>query len=114
MPKFHLTAPIAPQVADPDVERVVRELRAKVVELQRLPLAGAVIVKGVELEDGVPRAVPHRLGRPFVTFFHSPPRSPSTSGRIEDVRSSSFDAKQFVVLEANGFGATITVDVVVV
>ena len=108
-----LVAPVTPALKDPDADRVRRELTAKVTELQRLPLAEAVIVAGVSLANGVPTTIAHRLGRAPKLVLPSCVRGPTTTGRIEEVLTGGHDRKQFVVLEANGWGATIGLDLLV-
>jgi hypothetical protein len=45
----------------------------------------------------------------------SVPRGPSTSGRIEEIRTTSGtnDRRKYITLQANGYGATVTVDVLI-
>lgn len=97
-----------------DAERVRRSHAEAIVELQRVPLVGAIILASIELEDGAETPIAHRLGRVprFVTA--SLVRGAVTTGRIDDIRTTSYDRSRFLVLQANGYGATITVDLMVV
>jgi hypothetical protein len=72
-----------------------------------------VLVLDIELHDGISTPVAHKLGRAPIAFFTSPPRGPTTIGRIEEVVSSGHDPSLYLVLEANGFGTTVSVDVLV-
>jgi len=88
--------------------RAMRNVRQMIRELQGV--AEARTIRDVELADATETPVNHGLG--VVGFVQvSPPRGASSSGRIEEVRSSGFDRKKTVVLEATGYGATVTVDV---
>lgn len=109
-----LSAPITPRLPDIDSERVRRELDAKIAQLQKLPAMGMAVVGSQSLPDSTLTLVPHPLGRApsFVTC--SPPRGASSTGRLEEIRDGSYDRKKFVGLKATGWGATITVDVLVV
>ena len=107
-----LDIPINEDTEPEDLERFRRNLVDVIRELQRLPLAGAKVIKDVTLYDGVAVPVAHRCGRPVVVLT-SPPRGAVTTGRIEEVRSGSHDRAQYAVLKASDWGASITVDVVV-
>jgi hypothetical protein len=97
------------KLADEPTERVRRNHHDAIAEQQRLPSARARFIKDVALADGIATPIAHGLGQPaFVT--HSPPRGPSTSGRIEEVRDGTQDRAKYVVLMASGYGATVTVD----
>jgi hypothetical protein len=92
---------------DAKAERVRREHHEAIRGLQRRP--EIVVIKDVTLVDSTIKEIAHGLGRP-VTVMVSPVRGASTSGRIEEVRSASYDRSKYVVLAAAGWGATITVD----
>lgn len=106
-----MKAPVSIALDDPDAERVRRSVEDAILELQGMPCASTVIVQDVSLPDATEVVVPHRLGRRPRIVLVSPPRSPSTSGRIEEIRTGSHDRTKVVVLKASGFGATVTVDV---
>jgi hypothetical protein len=94
-------------------EVVRRDTEKAVAQLQGLPAAGMRVLADKSLTDGIATPIAHGLGRVPVIVIPSAPRNPSTSGRIEEVRSSAYDRTKYIVLEANGWGATITVDVLV-
>ena len=95
------------------LERIRRNLRDAVRELQKLWSASAKIAKAdLVLVDGIPTAIPHGLGRKAFVWV-SPPRGASSSGRIEEVRDGTYDPAKYVVIKATGWGASITVDVAV-
>lgn len=107
-----LSAPITPRLPDIDSERVRREHDAKITELQKLPATSLTVIAAQALADSVITLVGHPLGRPPAFVACSPPRGPSSSGRIEEIRDGSFDRTKFIALKATGWGATVTVDVV--
>jgi hypothetical protein len=105
-----LTPPHTPELEDQDAERVRIEHERKIVELQRMPAASARTIRDIALVDGVATPIAHGLGVPaFAT--HTPPRGPTAAGWIEEVRDGSHDRKKYVVLQANSYGATVTIDV---
>lgn len=99
---------------DPSLERVRRNLDDRISELQTLPLASARVISSISLPDATDVPIVHGLGRKPLCILVSPPRDASTTGLVTEVRGSSYSRDQFVVLHASGFGATITVDLVVV
>lgn len=104
----------AAQILDiPTAERVRRDHHEAIRELQDSPLASARVIQGVELESGAETPVAHGLGRRPRIVLVSPPRDPSSTGRIEEIRSSDHDRTSVVALKASGWGATITVDLLV-
>lgn len=101
------------RLPEPTAERVRQEHAAAILELQRLLAVGLRVVRNVELEDGIETPIAHGLGRAPTWCAPSAPRGPSTSGRIEEVRSGDYDRAKVVVLKASGYGATVTVDLAV-
>lgn len=101
------------RLADPEAERARAEHHRALVELQRSPLAGALVVRDVLLPDGEAISVPHGLGRVPVIVIPSCVRGASTSGHIEEVRAAAYAGGKYVVLRAAGWGADITVDLLV-
>lgn len=108
-----LTPPSTPRLDDQGAELVRREHDAKIVEIQRQPAMGLRIVPNVSLADATATPIAHGLGRVPTFAFPSFVRSPSTSGRIEEIRDGSVDRSKFVLLKASGYGATITIDLAV-
>lgn len=96
-----------------DAERVRREHADAIAELQKLPAASLTVLAGIELEDGVATPIAHGLGRKPLWVSPSAPRDATSTGRIAEVRSGSYDRSRFVVLQADGWGATITIDLAV-
>lgn len=107
-----MKAPFATTLPDPVLERVRASHHEAIRELQSAPLAGGLVISGVELADGVPTPIPHRLGRAARWVSTSCVRGAATSGHIEEVRTGA-DRDRYVTLKAVGWGATINVDVVV-
>lgn len=95
--------------ADQDQERWRRNVEAQVRELQTVPAASLVVLSGVELADGIETKIAHRLGRRPVLTFPSFVRGAITTGRIDE--GDSADPTKYLVLTANGWGATITIDI---
>lgn len=94
-----------------ELERVRRNHHDAIAELQRLPFAGARVVRDVTLADGVVTPVSHGLGRSAVVLV-SPVRNAAANGRIEEVRDGTHDRTKYAAIKATGYGATVTVDVV--
>jgi len=101
------------KLADEMVERVRRNFFDAIAELQRGLFARAKVIKDVTLADGVTTPIAHGLGRP-VLVLPTPPRGATAAGYILEVRDGNHDRTKVVILQANDFGAAITVDLVVV
>ena len=108
-----MKAPIVYRLEDPKAEQVRAEHHRAIVELQGSPLSRAVVIRDVRLTDGDTLPVAHGLGRVPVFVCPSAPRDALSSGSIIEVRSSAYPAKQYVMLLAQGWGADITVDLLV-
>lgn len=104
---------ITRRLADAGTEQTRQEHHAAIVELQQLPCVTLRVIRDVSLANGIPTQVAHGLGRPPLFVRESCPRGASTSGRVTEIRTGTGDRKAVVVLQADGWGATITVDVVV-
>lgn len=103
-------APAAVRLADESAERVRRSHDERIRELQAVRIAQGAPIKDVELEDGVETPIAHGLGRRAM-YSHTAPRGASTVGMITDARDDArFDPDKYVVLKADGYGATVTVD----
>lgn len=112
-----VTPAVIVQLDDPDSERVRSNHEQRLTELARLPLASAIVLPGVVLADGVETAVLHGLGRlPKFLSVSVPRGGPSSGGLVQEIRASgsTHDPRQRAVLKASGWGATITVDVLIV
>ena len=97
-----------------DAERVRRNHHEAIAEIQQAPLVGAVVLPGIELEDGVETPVAHRLGRAPRFVSPSIVRGASSAGFIAEIRAGGYNRAQHLVLKASGWGATITLDLLVV
>ncbi|MBP9863657.1 MAG: hypothetical protein KBD62_37265 [Kofleriaceae bacterium] len=103
----------SPQLADRKVDAAVRELERRTDEIARAPLTAAKVIRDVLLADGVATPIAHALGRAVTWMCPSAPRGPASAGMIEEVRPATLDRAQYVTLKASGWGADITVDVLV-
>lgn len=100
-------------LADPDVDRAIRNLREAVRDLQLAPLASALVIPDVTLEDGAPKVISHGLARrPRAVLVSAVRGSPTAAGRIVEARDG-INRMRSIKLTATGYGASITVDVVV-
>lgn len=104
---------IAVRLPDPTLERVRQDHATAITEIQSLPLVNARVIAGVTLADGVETPVAHGLGRPAQWVRESCPRGAVSTGRVEEIRTGSYDRHKYCVLKATGWGATITADVLV-
>lgn len=102
--------PIDAKFDDTDQELARRNASDRITELQRVPIIGAVLLKGITLADSIVTQVPHKLGQTPSWVGVSVVRGATTTGQI--VQSAITD--KAVTLTAAGYGATITVDLLVV
>lgn len=93
-----------------DAELVRLEHERKIVELQKMPASATKHIRDVVLADGTSTPIAHGLGRRPVFWTASGLRGATAAGFILDVRDGSYDLTKYLVLEANDYGATITVD----
>lgn len=115
---MRFTAPISIVLGDSNAEAVRKNVDQRIREIQDRPAIGALVVAGVELPNATDVWVSHGLGREPSAVLVSPPYpNIVTVGCVHEVRGSSgaspIDRKQSIVLKADGFGTTVTVDVVV-
>lgn len=110
-----LTPPLVIQLADVESERVRANHEQRIREITELPLARAKVIPGIVLADSVETPVLHGLGRRPLYVRESCVRGAVSTGRVEEVRSfgSTHDPAQRLILKATGWGATVTVDVLV-
>lgn len=106
-----MIALLAVKLADELAERVRANFASAIAEIQRLRIVGARVIENVELADATETLIPHTLGRRCAVFF-SPVRGASTTGRIDELREG-VDRTKYLKLKATGYGATVTVDLVV-
>lgn len=105
---------LATKLADTVLETIRRNFAEAITELQKLPFAGARIISGVVLADGVETPIAHQLGRLPLFVVASIPRGALSAGRIDEIRNGTVDRSKLLKLKASGYGAVITVDLVVV
>ncbi len=97
---------------DEKAEAARREHRLAIQELQGLPATGLVVKQNVTLANGIATPVAHGLGRIPLFVGISVPRGATAAGYVVETRDGSFRRDQYVLLTANSYGATITVDLV--
>jgi hypothetical protein len=107
-------SPATVRLADKDAERARRSHEGCIRELQGLPVLQGDVARDIALEDGKNTLIPHGLGR-AAAVWHSAPRASvsATTGRIRQIRDASIDDRKYVCLKAQGWGETVTVDVLV-
>jgi hypothetical protein len=105
--------PLDVRLPDPATDRAMRDHRRAWTDLLALVAIGARVIHGIELADGVDTPVAHELGRAPLYVRESCPRGATSTGRVVEVSSADFNRAEHVVLRATGWGATITVDVLV-
>lgn len=110
---MRLRAPITPKLDDVSAEAVRRAHESAILDLQRLPSAQLRVLKDVSLADGIATPIPHGLGRVPQWVGISAVRGAASAGYINEKRDGTQNRHQFVVLQADDFGATVTVDLVV-
>ncbi len=100
--------PLSIALKDEDADRVRRSHAQAIEELQRLQPTFVT----VELEDGKPTSVKHGRGRIPKFVGTSAVRGAVSAGYINEIRSG-VDRTKTVVLQADDYGATVTVEVMV-
>lgn len=96
---------------DEKSEVVRRNHDQRISFIERSPAASLLVIQDVELADGVETTVAHSLGRKPKIIIYGAPRGPVAAGWIEEVRLGNVDRTKCIVLKANSYGATITVDI---
>jgi hypothetical protein len=92
--------PLSIRLADPDAERVRQSVADAIQEIQSLPASGL-------------RVIAHKLGRAPSWVGPSAIRGAITVGVVGEFRDRA-DRTQIVEIAATGYGATITIDLLVV
>ncbi len=107
------TPALTTRLADPDIERVRRNLETMISELKN---KSRIVTK--ILPDNAETFVSHGLGRRPVMMAISPPRGAANAGgSIRDFGDKSpltgaiCDRSQSILLRTDGFGSQITVDI---
>src|SRR5262245_3708217 len=98
---------------DEKAERVRLSHARAIQEAQQRPGFGMVVIKDVVLANNVRTPVPHGLGRAPSWIKESCIRGSVTIGAVVEFRDG-VDRASRVEIAASGFGATITVDLLVV
>lgn len=106
-----MRSPSSPQVSSLAAAEQARRTHEECI--RELQVTGPRVIADIALADGVIRPVAHKLGRKPTFVTTSPPRGAVSTGRIEEIRNGSYDRAQVVALKATGWGATITVEVMV-
>ena len=108
------TPPVSARQRDAEADRVRRNSDERITELQKVPIVGGFLVRGVKLPDDVDVPVHHKLGRVPVVIPGIPYAltGTTTTGRIRDRTRvlTNFDAREYVVLRATGWGTTMYLD----
>ncbi len=113
-----LTRLLEARIADPTTDSVVKSHAVTLKEIMALPASEIRVIGPVQLPDGSGVQIPHGLGRKPLTFFLSPPDGATAAGVVQDYGSitpagAPNDQTRYISLRAVGFGATITVMVMV-
>lgn len=103
-----MVKPLPLKLDDEKAERVRRSHEAALLELQARPASGERIVT-VSLADGKATPVAHGLGRAPIMVTPSIVRGAASAGYIVETRDG--DRTKAVTLTANGYGATVTLEV---
>ncbi len=106
-----IKTPTQPRHDDPKIDRAITDHKATIDKVAERPGVNMVVLAGIELADGVETPVPHKLDKAPSAVWCSAVRGPTTVGMIEEVGSRT---NKYVTLKASGYGATVTVDVLVV
>lgn len=94
------------RLPDPQAEESRREQHEAIVELQRIASRVGVVLPNVALEDGIETPIAHGLGRAPRIIKPGILRGAASAGYINEIRRDA----ELVVLRADGYGATIRVD----
>lgn len=116
-----LTAPLQLEPEDAMTKRITTSLAQGIQELQGLPAMGMRVLRDVKLEDTINTFVSHGLGRRPLWVRESCVRGAVSTGIVRDLSDGALvglftgpvDRNRYVVLRADGYGATITVDILV-
>lgn len=118
MPAPRFTPSLTIKLDDDQAERVHRNIEQRLLEIQASPALSSMTLANVVLADNAETVVPHGLGR-IPTVLVSPPMGAASGGVIRDFGSKSpltgviNDRTKSILLRCDGFGAAITVNIVV-
>jgi predicted phosphohydrolase len=96
---------------DDKAERSRRNHHDALLELQRITISRDNI-RTVTLVEGADTKVAHKLGKAPTMVIYSPIRGAVAAGRIDEVLTD--DRSKQIVLRAIGFGADVTLEVLVI
>src|SRR5688500_7448397 len=107
--------PILTRVKDETVDRVLRNIHARITQPQDIRLIRGKHVEGVGIPDQTNVPVRHGFGRPARAFLSAPYAiaGSATTGSIRDrtrLTADEFDPAQYVVLFAEDWSTTMYVD----
>lgn len=108
--------PLAIQTKKPEIERAIGEVRDVVNLLVDSLFPDAALVTGIHLANATTYRLRHGLSHPLRGWFVVDLTGPASTGRIERIIPSAtniYDPGTEVWLQANGYGATVTVSLVV-
>jgi len=113
-----LTRLLESRINDATTQSVVASHAVTIKEIMALPASEIRVIGPVQLPDNVGVQVPHGLGRKPLAFFLSPPQGAAAAGVVRDFGSvtpagAPNSQTEFLSLRATGYGATITVMVMV-
>lgn len=104
-----VSPPARIRVEDETTEAALDEVRVAVIDLLREPFMNARTML-VTLPDATLVKVKHQLGRMYTNFYLSPPKGVATLvtvGMVQEMAGN--DPSREIWLQADGYGATITV-----
>lgn len=103
--------PIIPiKLDDVNAERVRVKHETAIAELQQSKASGLKTIANISLANGAATPVPHTLGHAPSWVGISVPRGATSAGYVVETITKARAA--VLTLTANGYGATITVDLV--
>lgn len=106
------SAPLEYRLADPKADEMARDHAKRLREMQDAPAINARVFRDIELPDGEDVHIKHGFGVvPSMVTVSVPRGAITAAGWIEEVASGSTDRRNAVVLQANDYGATVTVNV---
>lgn len=93
-----------------DLDNNTRELLGRLTTLEAIDILRGRLITGVELANATDVDVQHLLGREWRGWIVCDIYGAASTGRIMGTApTTDYDRSQFLRLQANGYGATITV-----
>ena len=106
-----MRSPSSPQVTSFAAAETARRVAEECI--RELQTGRPSVLRSIVLEDGIETAVAHKLGRAPLWVGVSCVRGAVASGRVEEVRTGSYQFAQVIVLRATGYGGPVTIDLAV-